>query len=61
MEFSLTIQTDNAAFGDGDDAEMCAELARILREVAARLEAGEDTGRVRDYNGNTVGRYSIET
>jgi hypothetical protein len=60
MEFSLFITADNAAFGDSD-AECCAELARILRETADKLELGQDTGRLRDSNGNTVGRYSVES
>jgi hypothetical protein len=73
MQFVLNINVDNAAFGDeetdeqtrvGDIAsERAAETARILREVAARIEAGEITTvmrTVRDSNGNDIGRASFK-
>lgn len=53
--FKLEFKTDNAAFGDGNGE---AEIARILRQLADRIEGG---GRddmliyVADLNGNTVG------
>lgn len=55
----LTIQfdTDNAAFGDEPEWE----TARLLREVATRLETSNDyEGPIRDANGNTVGTYRFE-
>jgi len=55
--FTLTIQTDNDAFQDGNAA---SELARLLRRVAQRLpvmDAGG--GRIQDSNGNTVGRWEL--
>jgi hypothetical protein len=55
--FTLTINTDNAAFVDNAD-----ELADILRDMAHRLDhefiSLPDTGRLRDSNGNTVGTWS---
>jgi hypothetical protein len=53
MSFRLEIATDNAAF---DDAP-AVELARILRELADRVEEAEagDVLPVRDLNGNRVG------
>lgn len=57
--FTLKIETDNAAFGDGNITDERYELARILREVAKRLESGEDSGAVRDVNGNKVGQFSL--
>lgn len=52
--FKLQIACENAAFEDRD-----AELARILRELAQRIEAGEHLEGggciVRDINGNVVG------
>ena len=54
--FTVTIKTDNAAFGD----HTVNEVARILREVADRIETDGDERRdgltLRDVNGNTVGR-----
>lgn len=61
MAFKLTIKTDNAAFGDGDDSELGHELAAILRNLARHLEefANLRGGSVRDSNGNTVGTYTL--
>ena len=56
--FKLVIHTDNAAFGDSV-MEHGAELARILRDIANRLEGGSIAGSARDMNGNNVGGYLI--
>ncbi len=53
--FTLTIDCDNAAF----EEQPAQELARILRDVAARIERGTDCGTVHDINGNTVGRFDM--
>lgn len=53
--FTVKIDTDNAAFGDAWQLE----TARILRDIADRLEAGEQFTHyqtLRDVNGNEVGR-----
>ena len=51
--YMLTIETGNAAF----EADRDAEVARILREAADRIERGDHYGEftLRDYNGNRVG------
>lgn len=54
MEFKLTINTDNAAF----DGAVNAEVARILHELATRIEndsAETNHFVVVDGNGNKVG------
>lgn len=59
--FQLKIATDAAAFGDTPD-ERAAEIARILRSLADRIEfiVPEEARRpVRDANGNTVGEFMI--
>lgn len=58
--FTLTIETRNAAFGDTAE-ETAAEVARILRDVGARLErnGAEPEGYVRDVNGNRVGEFTL--
>jgi len=63
--FKLTIKTDNAAFRDDDSdgdhqAAAMLECARILREVANRLECGSCSESLRDYNGNKVGDFILE-
>ncbi len=52
---TLSFRTDNAAFEDG----AATESARILREIAKRIEGGDLAGPVRDLNGNTVGAYEL--
>lgn len=54
--FKLKIETDNAAFTDSPKAE----IARILRETADKLESGVFVNKLRDYNGNTVGSVDYE-
>ena len=56
-EFRVLIKTDNAAFEDA----RYSETARILREVADRLEDGGDAGNVRDINGNPVGHFGFDS
>ena len=56
MEFELQMKSGNAAFSDGNTP---AETARILREVADRVERGDDGGVVRDGNGNSVGNWHL--
>lgn len=54
--FKLTIKTDNAAFGD----EPGYEVARILRDIAHKVEEGYTSGSVLDVNGNTVGHFDLK-
>jgi hypothetical protein len=59
MTFILRIQTDNDAFSP----EPSAELARILRREADRIEklgAPVVFRSVHDINGNPVGEYAIK-
>lgn len=58
--FTLSINTDNAAFED----DRGAEVARILRMIADEVEGGVDRdsghdGNGRDINGNTVGKWEL--
>ena len=57
--FTLTIDTDNDAFADG---ARLAEVAEILRKLAAQIEydASPDEcsgAALRDANGNVVGGW----
>jgi hypothetical protein len=58
--FELKIATDNAAFGE-DESEAARECARILRELADRLDSDlwNRTETVRDINGNRVGSFKL--
>lgn len=53
--FTLRIETDNEAFADCPKAE----IARILRETADRLESGRYVNKLRDLNGNIVGSAEL--
>lgn len=59
MTVSLAINTDNAAF----QPDPAPEIARILRKIADRVEAGlSDYGHltILDANGNTVGLFEVK-
>jgi hypothetical protein len=61
--FKLSIDTDNAAF---DQDMIYPEVARLLRAVAAKIEAGdldiygESEMRLFDTNGNRVGKAEFD-
>lgn len=55
--FTLTINTDNAAFeGEQFYPEMRAVLDKVAIQVADYFR---ENGSVRDTNGNTVGRFEL--
>jgi hypothetical protein len=57
--FTLSFNMDNAAFADGNHPD---EVARILRDIAARVgEQGDEYGIIYDYNGNVVGNWDMTT
>lgn len=51
----IVFSTENAAFEDYREGE----TARILCEVARKIEGGSTSGKVVDANGNTIGSYEI--
>lgn len=52
--FTVIFMTDNTAFEHGNLPD---EIARILREVAIRVECGDQHGLIRDVNSNRVGSF----
>lgn len=52
-KFTLSIDLGNEAMQTGED------VATALKAVASKLAHGEDSGRVRDENGNTVGEWDL--
>lgn len=59
MKLKIEIETDNDAFEPNGGSE----AARILRDVADRIDGADvcDIGfSVRDINGNRVGKVSVE-
>jgi hypothetical protein len=55
MVFLLKIECDNSAF----EPEPGDEVARILREAADKIERGSTGVRLRDVNGNKVGKCRL--
>ncbi len=55
--FKMEFDTGNAAFDDGCGP---AEVARILRVAAVRIDGGTKQGVVADVNGNRIGTWSVE-
>ena len=51
MKFTVSIDCNNSAFDDGN-----TELARILRDLATRLDNGVTQAILKDINGNIVGQ-----
>lgn len=60
MEFKLTINMDNAAFGD-DDESRAEEIALILEGLASRIRrfSDPDGHLLADSNGNNVGMANV--
>ncbi len=56
-KFEAEIELGNAAF-EGDNRR--AEVARILRVLAERVEQGQENGVVYDVNGNLVGNWYLD-
>lgn len=54
---TIEIETGNAAFANGNET---AELARILRDTAQRIENGHTEFKLYDYDGNRVGYCEYE-
>lgn len=54
--FTLTFNTDNAAF----DEIAATETARILRDVAKHIERGDLERSIMDSNGNRIGAYRLD-
>jgi hypothetical protein len=54
--FKIQFETENAAFQDGF---LQYEIARILRDLADDIANGDRSGKVWDYDGNSIGHFSI--
>jgi hypothetical protein len=63
MRITIAIDTDNAAFHTDEHDDGTDEIMRILRDYAERVsEYGVrmSHGNLRDSNGNTVGRVTVD-
>ena len=55
MKFVIEIECGNEAFAEAPGEE----LARIIEVAAIRVREGTHWGKLRDINGNQVGRFDI--
>lgn len=58
-QFAIQFDTDSAAFDDAPEVE----TARILRDIASRIESGaidSDGAVVHDINGNNIGQVMLD-
>ena len=51
-KITIEIETVNDAFSEYPELE----IARILQDLAHKIENGQQPERIRDINGNTIGR-----
>lgn len=63
--FKCEIKTGNAAFcneytGEEDSIAKGEELARIFDRMAKDIVTGKKSGVIIDFNGNKVGKWSLE-
>ena len=59
MKFTLSFSTDNDAFYDDENGE----IARILRDLADRIDRGDIAflhRNILDGNGNIIGTYVLK-
>jgi hypothetical protein len=67
MKFKLEFDLDNAAFdfGHGVDGRDGSEVAKVLynthREVQHAALSEGDGGKIRDVNGNQIGKWEVAT
>jgi len=54
-KFTLSIELGNDAMSGPCD------VAEALESVASKLRAGQESGRIRDTNGNTVGEFEFSS
>lgn len=63
MKFTMTIESEGAAFTDDPAEELGQTLQKVssqaLRKISHLVEAGLAEGVVRDTNGNRVGTWQI--
>jgi hypothetical protein len=58
MKFTMRIDLNNAAWRDEDDEISLAALAEAIKD-AAEVISDDDTGIIRDANGNSCGVWNI--
>ena len=59
MKFKLEFDCDSEAFGE-DETDRQIGICNILDDVMERINfKGEESGTIRDVNGNRIGHYAL--
>jgi hypothetical protein len=53
--FKLEFETNDDAFQNDN---FSSEVERILKAVTERVQRGDTEGKIRDSNGNAIGKFS---
>ena len=64
MDITITINTDNAAFGEWPEQEAARILAALANKIRTEMDfsdkrVGANEFSLRDINGNTVGKMEV--
>jgi len=57
MEFTLQFNMDNTAFDEDPETQINVTLS----EIVTQIDKGKTYGKVKDSNGNTIGKWEIRT
>ncbi len=60
MTFTLKIDCDNTVFGDNPADEIARILGRASTNIEGTTLGHGDKENLRDFNGNTVGQWSVK-
>lgn len=63
--FKMEFKTSNAAFcnpftGEEDKEKELEESSNIVYNISMKMLKGETSGTIMDYNGNAIGKWSLE-
>ena len=58
MKFKLEFSVDNDAFAPSFSTRV-GEITEVFNSVLHKLMHGEDSGTIRDSNGNTIGQFKF--
>lgn len=58
MKFELSFEVNNSAYRCGEEEKINTfAVAETIKKVSERVARGDQSGGIKDYNGNTVGDF----
>jgi hypothetical protein len=61
VRLSMSFDIDNDAFYDDDGELIDNAISPVIHDVARKVHDGQTGGRLRDVNGNTIGKWKMTT